>query len=81
MKRKERLRKLLRASVADAVSEVLYYGRKEDENLSTDDVEEMFRKGWVTAEELAAWFDEEVHESAEANMPAAEPHKGEPDAR
>lgn len=60
MTRKDRLRKLLHDSVRDAVSNVLYYDRKEDEEMDREDVQEMFTKGWVTADDLVKWWTDEV---------------------
>ena len=41
--------------------DVLYYDRKEDEDLGRKDIEEMFSSGWVTDEEFTFdAFNEEI---------------------
>jgi hypothetical protein len=58
MTRRDRLRKLLKACTEDAVSDLLYYRRKDDEEINHEDVQEMFSKEWITNEELVRWFAE-----------------------
>lgn len=66
MTRRDRLRRTMRAVVSDAVSDLLYYDRKEDEDLDRDDVAEMFEKGWITPDEILSWFGEELKAAASA---------------
>lgn len=40
----------------DLVGALLYYDRKEDEDLDRDDLEEMLRERWTNAEEIKRWF-------------------------
>jgi hypothetical protein len=61
--RKERLRKVLKNTVVDLVGELLYFGRKEDEELDRDALDEMFRNGWASAEEIKVWFGEALDTS------------------
>lgn len=49
-------RKTLLAAARDAGADFAYYDRKEDENLSREDVEEALRAGEVTPAELAGAF-------------------------
>lgn len=69
MTRRDRLRKTMRNVVTDAVSDIFYYDRKEDEDMDREAVDEMFRKGWVTPAEIVSWFEQAVEE---AGMPAAD---------
>lgn len=56
MTRKQRLRKLVLATASDAASDVAYYGRKEDEDLSREDYREAIDSGAVTIDEIVAAF-------------------------
>lgn len=49
-------RLLLLASARDAASQLLYYDRKEDEELTPDDVDELISTGAVTLAEITAAF-------------------------
>lgn len=60
MTREKRLRQQLRLAVADLVSSLLYYDRKEDEDLDRDDIDDMFRNEWITNAEIVTWFREEL---------------------
>ena len=53
---KEETVKKVQAAVEDLVSELLYYGRKEDEELSQAALEWAIQKGWVRQEQVVAWF-------------------------
>lgn len=44
------------ATIEDLVAELLYYDRKEDEELSVSDVESLFKSGEVTIDEVTYWF-------------------------
>lgn len=50
-------------AVEDLVSELLYYGRKEDENLPRGRIEEMIRRGEITVDEIVNKFHAELKES------------------
>ncbi len=76
MTRRERLRKVLKTTTDDLVSSLLYYDRKEDEQLDRDDIEEMFREGIVTIDEVASWFSASLLSYASKWTPAP-PNKGE----
>lgn len=60
MNREEKLRAKLRVATRDLVGTLLYYDRKEDEELSREDVEEMIRERWVTKELIVEWFSKEL---------------------
>ena len=57
-KKQARLRKIFKATVQQSVSELLYYGRKEDEELSPQDVEMLFCDNAVAIEEVVEWFND-----------------------
>lgn len=44
------------ATIEDLVAELLYYDRKEDEELSVSDVQTLFKSGEVNIDEVADWF-------------------------
>lgn len=46
----------LKNSTADLVGRLLYYDRKEDEDLSREDIDEMLASGEVTREMILGWF-------------------------
>lgn len=50
------LRETILSTVTDLVSQFVYYGRKEDEELSAERLEKAFEDGVVTYEEVAAHF-------------------------
>jgi hypothetical protein len=56
MTRKQRLRKLTLDTAKDAAGNFAYYGRKEDEELSREDLEEAFSSGAVTIDDVVAAF-------------------------
>lgn len=70
MTRRDRLRKVLRDTVEDTVSNLLYYDRKEDESLSRDDVQEMFTERWITNAELVQWFSEALRRVNDEGSPS-----------
>lgn len=47
---------VLFATLEDLVAELLYYDRKEDEDLSVSDVQTLFKSGEVTIDEVTDWF-------------------------
>ncbi len=47
---------MLFATIVDLVAGLLYYDRKEDEDLSVSDVEALFKSGEVTIDEVTDWF-------------------------
>lgn len=61
-KRDKRLRTIIAATVGDCASRFFYYDRKEDDELSADDLQSAIDRGVVTREEIAEWF---VGEDAE----------------
>lgn len=63
MTRKARLRKLTLAAASDAASEFAYYGRKEDEDLSREDLAEAFDSGAVTIDDVVAEFRKVLEEN------------------
>lgn len=54
--RKNQVRKTILNAASDAARDFSYYSRKEDEDLSTDDITEALAKGWITLDEIAAAF-------------------------
>jgi hypothetical protein len=50
----------LRDRVLDLVAELLYYGRKEDEDLPRGVIEAMINRGYTSADEIVAVFAEEL---------------------
>ena len=49
--------------IADSVSNLCYYDRKDDEDLSVDDVEELLTSGEVTLDEILETFAKEFREN------------------
>lgn len=58
----ETRRGLILTSVADLVSNLLYYDRKEDEELEVGAIEEAIKAGEVTVEEIVAVFSSELRD-------------------
>ncbi len=54
------LLQLFQDSTEDLVGRLLYYDRKDDEELSREDVDEMLTSGEVTKEMIVSWFAEEL---------------------
>lgn len=55
-------REILKATIKDLLSCFLYYDRKEDEELSLGDIEEMLSEHEVSVDEIVRWFEEELVE-------------------
>ncbi len=47
-------------SIKDLVSDLLYYDRKEDEELSVDDINNAFKDGTITVDEAVEIFKNEL---------------------
>ena len=62
MSTKDERREILKATVSDCVSDLLYYGRKEDEDLELGAIDKMVADGEVTIEEMVGWFAAGVRE-------------------
>jgi hypothetical protein len=58
----QELRELVIGTVSDMVIDFLYYDRKDDDELSYDDVAHAFESGVVTVEEVVAEFDRRLRE-------------------
>lgn len=48
--------------VQDLVSDLLWYDRKEDEELPRDAIEQMVKRGELTVEEMVSAFEEALRE-------------------
>lgn len=70
--RRQNARDELESRVRNAVAEVLYYGRKEDEDLSVADVEDLIESGFVTVSDLAEWFKDEAEKQVPKNFKVPE---------
>ena len=46
--------------ISDSVSDLLYYDRKEDEDLGVGDIEKAIKKGEITVEEIVTLFANEL---------------------
>ncbi len=57
---KEERRKMLQATCDDTASKLLYYDRKEDEDLPRGAIEEMVSKGEVTIAEIIEWISDPI---------------------
>lgn len=55
-------RDLILATVGDLVGELLYYGRREDEDLGRGEIEEAIAAGEITVDEIVSRFREKVEE-------------------
>ena len=53
---KRKRRKLILGTVDDLVTNFLYYGRKEDEELGCGEIEEAIKQGEVSIDEIVAAF-------------------------
>jgi hypothetical protein len=60
MTRQQRIRQRTRAAVQDLIADLLYYGRKEDEDLKLGEIEEAIRLGTFSADDVVAWFRSEL---------------------
>jgi hypothetical protein len=47
---------LMRLSVRDAVADLLYYDRKNDEELGIEEVSDLLARKIVTIDDMVAWF-------------------------
>jgi hypothetical protein len=56
MSKVEDRREKLQVTIDDSVSNLLYYDRKEDEDLQMGVIEEMVEKGEVTVDEMIEWY-------------------------
>lgn len=56
MSTKEERRETLEATCSDTASKLLYYDRKEDEDLPVGTIEEMVLNGEVTVDEILEWI-------------------------
>jgi len=56
----EAKRELVYATVEDLVADFLYYDRKQDEELSSDDIYTLLDEGFLTIEDLVAKFHREL---------------------
>ncbi len=56
MTRQQRIRQRTKAAVQDIVADLLYYGRKEDEDLKLGEIEEAIKFGTITSDDIVSWF-------------------------
>lgn len=56
----EELRKSILGTVSDAVSNLMYYNRKEDDDLPVGAIEQAVEDGVITYDEMAAKFRKEL---------------------
>jgi hypothetical protein len=52
----ESLRNIIKATAEDCAARFAYYDRKEDEDLSREDLQRAIESGVVTLDEIAGWF-------------------------
>lgn len=57
---------LILATVTDLVSEFLYYGRREDEDLPRGEIEDALSKGEISEKEIINKFSEELKKGIKA---------------
>lgn len=57
---KEVIRKAIKVRVEDLVCELLWEGRKDDEELDRDAIADAFKREVVTPDEVVEWFGEEL---------------------
>lgn len=55
-------RENIRATISDAVSDLLYYDRKGDESLPVGAIDEAVRQGEISIAEMVALFERELRE-------------------
>lgn len=53
-------KELLKATVQDAVAEIFYYGRKNDDEFPKEKLDKLLESGWVSKKEVVKWFEEEI---------------------
>lgn len=54
-------KELILAVVSDCVIDLLYYDRKEDEDLKVDDIDNFIRAGGITIDEIIQCFSDELN--------------------
>ncbi len=59
MTRQQRIRQRTKAAVQDMVADLLYYGRKEDEDLKPGEIEEALQLGTISSDNVVSWFRDE----------------------
>jgi len=60
---KETRRDLILGEISDRVADLLYYNRKEDEELPVGEIEKAIASGEISVDEMAAKFREVIEES------------------
>jgi hypothetical protein len=70
MTRKQRLRKLALDTASDVAGEFCYYGRKEDEDLPLEALQEAFDTGAVTIDDVVDEFRKVVEENFGSRKPS-----------
>lgn len=63
MNSQNRLVHNLLATVGDMVSDLMYYDRKEDEDLPVGTIEELIQDGQITVEEIVSVFSKELNKA------------------
>ena len=56
MTRKDRIKKAILDAASTAARDFCCYERKEDEDLSADDIAEALGEGWITIDQIVAAF-------------------------
>lgn len=56
MTRKDRIKKAIFAAASTAARDFCCYSRKEDEDLSADDITDALEEGWITIDQIVAAF-------------------------
>lgn len=65
-------RQIIEATIRDAVADVMFYRRKEDEDLPVGGIEEAIAAGEVTVKDMVEWFCDELMKSVPS---VADAHK------
>lgn len=55
-------RDLVYGTVCDLVADLLYYDRKEDEDLPRGKIEELVERGTVSERDIIGWFKDELYQ-------------------
>ena len=55
-------KELILACVSDCVTDLLYYDRKEDEDLKVDDIDNYIKAGGITIDEIIQCFSDRLRE-------------------
>jgi hypothetical protein len=58
-------REIILGTIADLVSDLLYYDRKNDEDLKVDEIDEAVREGEIAVDEMVEKFRQELRENLE----------------